>query len=158
MSRKVLEREKHREQTQNFFTGVIGWPVKSGRVFLVPCKKWFVQCTIANTGQATFHKVTEKHGHATGRVVWKGLCCKRVIIKSVIQAMLYHPLPPLYVNISIYFKLLNFIRLILDHFGKTTFDSMVTNHVKFPPPPKKIHIVFWQHSNIFEIIFVEKRT
>ena len=26
-----------------------GWPVKHGRIYLVPCKKWLVQCTLLYT-------------------------------------------------------------------------------------------------------------
>ena len=40
-----------------------GWPVIHGHVFLLPYKKWLVQCTVAYTGQVTFYKVREKHGH-----------------------------------------------------------------------------------------------
>ena len=43
-----------------------GWPVIHGRTFLAPCKKWLVHvygCTKAYTGQITFYKVLEKHGH-----------------------------------------------------------------------------------------------
>ena len=37
------------------------WPVKHGREFLVPCKKWHVQYkrTLTYTGQVTFYKVPE---------------------------------------------------------------------------------------------------
>ena len=43
-----------------------GWPILHGRVFLVPCKRWLVQCTrvyctVAYTRQLTFYKVPEKN-------------------------------------------------------------------------------------------------
>ena len=40
-----------------------GWPVKHGRVFLVLCNKWLVQCTLEQwccTGQVTFYEVPRK--------------------------------------------------------------------------------------------------
>ena len=42
-----------------------GWPVKHGRVFLVPCKKWLVQCTLLHTCtlDKSLLKGTRKHGH-----------------------------------------------------------------------------------------------
>ena len=42
----------------------ITWPDKHGRAFMVPCKKWFVQCRLPYTstmdnGHVTFYKVPE---------------------------------------------------------------------------------------------------
>ena len=51
-----------------FYSLSTGWPVKHGRVLLVPCIKSLAQCTpLYNvhvyTGQVTFSKVQEKHDH-----------------------------------------------------------------------------------------------
>ena len=49
--------------------GNTGWPVNHGRVFLVPCKKWLVQCTwVAYTGKVTAYKVPEN----TDLFIWLG--------------------------------------------------------------------------------------
>ena len=43
-----------------------GLPVKYGRVFLVPCKKWLVQCMllyICTSASHFLYRVPEKHGH-----------------------------------------------------------------------------------------------
>ena len=38
-------------------------------MFLVPCKKWHVRCTVAYNGQITYHKVQKTRSCLSGQVV-----------------------------------------------------------------------------------------
>ena len=70
-----------------------GWTVKHGRMFLVPCKTWLVQCTLLL--QSIFYEVPEQQGQVfLGRVV------PYCIGLSQSSILVFSTSPPSYIKMS----------------------------------------------------------
>ena len=68
----------------NLFMICTGWPVKHGRVFLVPFYKWLVHCTLLNMCPVDKSLLTVTHGHVELFTLYKNIILFIIAISRTI--------------------------------------------------------------------------